>query len=59
MGGENYPVGCTPFSVCWDVGMLGCNSHHQDYEPYLGSGIPKKTFICHWNPGWGGRSNVY
>ena len=27
-----YNLGCPP--------LPGCNRHHQDYEPFLGSGIP-------------------
>ena len=27
------------------------SSPHQDYEPFLGAGIPTETFIGDWNPG--------
>ena len=29
------------------------SSPHQDYEPFLGAGIPTETFIGDWNPGCG------
>ncbi len=53
--------------VIWVLGMF-CKHHpmhvyiymlyigttpHQDYEPFLGSGIPTtKPPICDWHPGW-------
>ena len=41
-------LGCGP--------LPGCNRHHQDCEPFLGSGIPTQTLIYHWNTGRGVRS---
>ena len=33
------------------------NSHHQDYSIFSRES-PKKTFICHWNPGRGATPKV-
>ena len=33
-------------------------SHHQHYYIF-GREFPQKTVICHWYPGWGGRSISY
>ena len=45
---ENTHIGTTPRAP-------GCNRHHQDYEPFLGSGIPinKPSSVTVTVTGWG------